>query len=294
MKSQILRGMGAAFIGVYALLFMVNPVQAQNKPLSFGLTPVMIDTNYGLIERWLNYLSRKLGEKVIATQRRSYQEILTLMKYGVVDFAWVCGYPYVMNEKILQLIAVPRHLGKPLYQSFLIVHADSKYQNLGDLRGKIHAFSDIDSNSGHLVPRYILSRINTTPEVFFSTYFFTYSHENVIRSVAAGLSDSGSVDGYIWSAINESNSRLAGKTRIIHRSDYYGFPPIVSLKSFPAEKKMRIRNVFIEMKNDAEGVKILSELYLDGFTAEKSSLFDGIRKIKAKVENFQNQNVANN
>ncbi|MCH5367586.1 PhnD/SsuA/transferrin family substrate-binding protein, partial [Escherichia fergusonii] len=79
---------------------------------------------------------------------------------------------------------------KPLYQSYLIVDRDRKANDLADLKGDIHAFSDPDSNSGFLVTRAALAERALRPESFFTKAFFTYGHRNVIRAVASGLAGS--------------------------------------------------------------------------------------------------------
>lgn len=250
-----------------------------DKAITIGLTPVIVNTNIGFQQRWQSYLSRKLREPVKFYQRRSYQEITDMLKYGALDFAWICGYPYVVNKSELQLVVVPLYKGVPLYQSYLIVPKNSAVTSLDMLKGKIHSFSDVDSNSGHIVPRHWLYQMGTTPEQFFSQYIFTYSHENVIRAVASGVTDSGNVDGYVWDVINKTTPQLKGKTKVIRRSEFYGFPPIVAMKNFPRAMLQRVRKVLLGMSKDPEGKGILAELHLDGFSNEDDSIFDGIARI---------------
>ena len=249
------------------------------KAITIGLTPVIVNTNIGFQKRWQSYLSRKLRERVQFHQRRSYQEITVMLKYGALDFAWICGYPYVVNRSEFQLVVVPLYKGVPLYQSYLIVPSDSAATSLDMLKGKIHSFSDVDSNSGHIVPRHWLYKMGTTPEQFFSQYIFTSSHENVIRAVASGVTDSGNVDGYVWDVINKTIPQLKGKTKVIRRSDFYGFPPIVAMKNFPPAMLQRVRKVLLGMSKDPEGRGILAELHLDGFSNEDDSIFDSIAQI---------------
>lgn len=252
--------------------------------VTFGLTPVIVDTNISFQKNWKRYLSRKIGEPVKFILRRSYQEIMVMLKYGEIDIAWICGYPFVTNQSELQLVAVPLFNGIPYYQSYLIVPSHSRATTLEMLKGKTHSFSDVDSNSGHIVPRYWLAQMDTTPEDFFSKYIFTYSHENVIRSVAHGITDGGNVDGYVWEVINKTDPELRGKTKVIRRSDFYGFPPIVAMKTFPGEMVEKIRKVLLGMSGDPEGQKILAHLHLDGFSEEDKSIFEGIRIISRKIK----------
>ncbi|WP_311787975.1 PhnD/SsuA/transferrin family substrate-binding protein [Ferirhizobium litorale] len=77
--------------------------------------------------------------------------------------------------------------GCPLYQSYLIVGADSVATSFDDCKGQIHAFSDPDSNSGYLVTKAYLAQPHLSEDRLFRKSFFTYGHRNVIRAVASAL-----------------------------------------------------------------------------------------------------------
>ena len=150
---------------------------------------------------------------------------------GQLDAAWVCDDPYVQHEDQFALLAVPLYRNEPLYQTYVIVSEGSKAQSFDEIRGTVHAFSDPDSTSGFLVTRSLLALRHTTPAQFFRTFFFTYGHRNVVRAVATGLAESGSIDGYVWDVMREREPELIDKTRVVYTSEKLGFPPIVGLKS---------------------------------------------------------------
>ena len=60
-------------------------------------------------------------------------------------------------------------------------------------------------NSGFLVTRALLAEHKLLPAGFFSRTFFTYGHRNVIRAVGSRLAQSGSVDGYVYEVMRETN-----------------------------------------------------------------------------------------
>jgi phosphonate transport system substrate-binding protein len=186
--------------------------------LRFGLTPVFLDSDTDLLAALERYLSGRLERPVVLIKRRTYQEITTLLMTGQLDAAWICGFPYVQFRSQLALVAVPLYRNQPFYQSYVIVHESDPSAGLDDLRGQVHAFSDPDSNSGFLVTRYLLATMKETPASFFRRSFFTYSHRNVVRAVASGLAQGGSVDGYVWDVIAEVDPDLVARTRVLHRS----------------------------------------------------------------------------
>lgn len=270
-RRSVLKGAALAMIATLAA-----PVRA-DETVTFGLTPVMLESDLRLLASLEQYLHQALHEPVNLVKRRTYQEITAMLLSGQLDAAWVCGFPYVQHQDQLDLLAVPLYHGRPLYQSYVIVNEKSDAQSFDDLRGRIHAFSDPDSNSGFLVTRHLLTLRHTTPTAFFKTFFFTYGHRNVVRAVAAGLAESGSVDGYVWDVVSDREPELASKTRVIRRSELLGFPPVVAFRGARnAGRSERIASALIGMPSDPLGREVLDMLALDGFSRESPRLFDTI------------------
>jgi phosphonate transport system substrate-binding protein len=179
----------------------------------------------------------------------------------------------------MRVLAVPVYQGAPLYRAYLLAAAGRAATQMADLRGDIHAFSDPDSNSGHLVTRARLAEMNAEPDTFFRRTLFTYGHRNVIRAVASGLAQSGSVDGYVWDVIAELEPKLASATRVVMRSEPMGFPPVVASSTGDAAVASAISQALLTMRSSAKGRNILGTLRLDGFTAGEPGLYRGIEAL---------------
>ncbi len=255
---------------------------AADEPFKFGLTPVFLSNDIELLGHLRTYLAAKIGGPVELVTRRTYQEITALLVSGQIQSAWICGYPYVQFKADLDLVATPIWHGRPLYQSYLIAAANWHVEDWTGLKGDVHAFSDPDSNSGFLVTRALLAENKFAPAGFFSRTFFTYGHRNVIRAVAAGLAQSGSVDGYVYEVMRETEPGLISQTRIVRKSEWLGFPPIASPRSLSNDPRIKaLQQALVAMTADPESKKVLALLRLDGFLATDPSLFD---TIAAKVE----------
>ena len=140
-----------------ALARQVEPVSQNSGPIRIGTTAVILDDQVAFLNDWQRYLEQRLARDVIFVQRGSYREITALINSDQLDIAWVCGYPYVANRATMRLLAMPLYNHKPLYQSYLIVpRADTTTQSYAGLKGKIFAYSDPNSNSGFLVPQYLI------------------------------------------------------------------------------------------------------------------------------------------
>jgi phosphonate transport system substrate-binding protein len=246
-------------------------------PLRFGLTPVFLTSDTALLSGLESYLSRSCGRPVELVQRRTYQEITALLLSQQLDAAWICGFPYVKYRDQLNLLAIPAWRGRPLYQSYLIVGRDRPATRVEDLAGDIHAFSDPDSNSGYLATAALLVERQATLDSFFRKHFYTYGHRNVVRAVASGLAESGSVDGYVWEVMQEIEPELANGTRVLHRSDWLGFPPVASAAELASAAGTRaLAASLLRMGADPDGSQVLALLRLDGFVAPRPGLYRGI------------------
>ena len=267
-RRQALAGLLAASV------FRPAKSQGADETVSIGLNPLFLDSDIELLSLLQSYLAGRLDRSVQLLKRRTYQEITALLLSGQLDAAWVCDDPYVQHEDQLALLAVPLYRNEPLYQTYVIVSEGSKAQTFDDIRGTVHAFSDPDSTSGFLVTRHLLALRHTTPAQFFRAFFFTYGHRNVVRAVASGLAESGSIDGYVWDIMREREPGLIDRTRVVYRSEKLGFPPIVGLKSVSDTALAKaISAAFIEMPTSLLGRQILSILELDGFTRADPGLY---------------------
>ncbi len=276
---------GLAGAGVSSLL--PRRLAAAGGEVRIGLTPVLLSSDLDLLTWLRKYLAAALQRPVTLVARRTYQEITALLLSGHLDAAWICGYPYVQYRDRLALLAVPVWRGKPLYQSYLIVDRNRAAKSILDLRGDIHAFSDPDSNSGHLVTQAALAEIGETSDTFFRKAFYTFSHRNVVRAVASGLAESGSVDGYVWEVMSEIEPELTSETRILRKSELLGFPPIACAKTLAGTPlAASIRRAFVDMHDDADGRELLAMLRLDGFTPGDPHLFDDIAQKYALVRSL--------
>jgi phosphonate transport system substrate-binding protein len=240
---------------------------------------------FGYYRQLLDYIGEKLGREVQFIQRKTYGEINELLGIGQIDLAFICSGPYAAGKKKyeLELVATPQVQKSRYYQSYLIVNKASQFKRLEDLKGRVFAFTDPESNTGKLVPTYWLYEIGEQPETYFSKTIYTYSHDNSILAVAKALVDGAAIDGLIWEYYNQKDPVFTSRTRIIRKSEPYGIPPIVASKFLSSELKDRIRQLFFEMHLDPRGQKILNELMIDRFLEPRDEWYDSIRQMELKI-----------
>ena len=248
----------------------------------------MITPKEGLAyyRHFLDYIEEKSGQKVDFVDRDGYAEINDMIRKGELEAAFVCSGPYVdgHNEFGMELLVAPQAYGETVYYSYIIVAKNSAIKNFDDLRGKSFAFADPLSNSGKLVPTYMLSRMNETPDTFFSRYIFTYKHDKSIQAVAQGVVDGSAVDSLIWEYLNRTNPEFTSKTRIIRKSPPYAIPPVVVPKSLDPLIKEKLKQIFLNAHNDKKGRELLSKMMIDKFVVIDDSAYDSVREMKSWLE----------
>ena len=260
--------------------------EPESAPLKVAVAAIISPKEtFAYYRQLLDYIGHKLGRDIHFIQRKTYGEINELLARSQIDMAFICSGPYVVGKEKhgFELLATPEVQNSHFYHSYLIVHKNSSFQKLEDLRNQVFAFTDPDSNTGKLVPTYWLSLMNEQPETFFKKTIYTYSHDNAIMAVAKGLVDGAAVDGLIWEYYQGKNPVFTSETRIIRKSEPYGIPPLVASKSLPFETKTKIRQALFDMHQDPNGKKIISELMIDRFVSPRDEWYDSIRNINLKL-----------
>ena len=270
-----------------------NPVEKKNdRPTLRVAVAAMISPKETAIyyRELIDYLAAKIDHNVELIQRKTYLEVNELLAKRRIDLAFICTGPYVSGADRygIEAVATPIVRGKPFYHSYLIVNKDSALQSLTDLKGKDFAFTDPESNTGALVPRYWLRQLGAEPETFFRNFTYTYSHDNAIMAVAKNLVDGAAVDGHMWEYYQQRNAFYSSKTRIIKKSEPFGSPPLVVSRALDPSMKIVLTKMILSMHEDPEGQRILRELMIDHFASPDPEWYAPVKAMlerKTIVEN---------
>lgn len=253
------------------------PSAFASRTLRFGMTPAFLNDQHVVLADWRKYLEEKLATPIEFVQRDSYRETMDLLQQGKLDFVWLCDYPFVYLKDLVRLMVIPLNEGRPYYRSYLIVGADDqKRKSMADLKGAVFAFADPYSNTGYLAPRYRIRELGENPASFFRKTFFTWSHRKVVEAVARGYAEGGAVDSFVWDSLVRVKPELARRTRIIERSEEYGFPPVAAHRSVSAQDFSRMQQALLQMPNDPAGQALLKRLNIDGFVVGDRSMYDSV------------------
>jgi phosphonate transport system substrate-binding protein len=273
-------------IDLNRLYSLATPVSQEVIPLRLAVAAVI--SPKGTLESYQSlqeYLSKRLQRPVELVQRANYKEVNELIEAGEVDVAFVCTGAYIKGVKDfgMEILAAPEINGDTVYHSWLIVPLDSPYQSIEDLEGKTFAFTDPLSYTGRIYPTYLVQQLGKHPEDYFEKIFYTYSHDAAIHAVADGLADGAAIDNLIYLYLLEREPEIQEKVRIIHRSDPFGIPPIVTSPAIRPQLKAEVIEILLNMHQDDEGLEALRILGIDRFVLIDEEAYTSVFELEANV-----------
>lgn len=270
------------FVDLTQRQVLTRDLRAEVEPLRMAVAAVLspegnIDNYTGLAR----YLGDHLGRPVELVQRRTYAEINDLVAAGSVDLAFVCTSAYVAgaDRGEMELLVVPEVNSEKVYYSSVIVAATSEVEAVSDLEGKVFAFTDPMSHTGRVYPTYLLQQLGFEPDSFFSSSFFTYSHDKAIEAVADGVADGAAVDSLVLDYAFARDRSLQDRLKIIHRSPAFGIPPVVVPVELPLELRQRLEQALLGLGTSPAGRAILIEIGVDRFVIGDDGDYEGVRAL---------------
>jgi phosphonate transport system substrate-binding protein len=170
------------------------------------------------------------------------------LEAGRIDLAFICSPPVIWLGGAVEAIAAPvladaRFGGKPLYSSEVIVHRDSPFQSLEDLRGARWAINEPSSWSGYWVT---LERVGSWD--FFGEVVEAGFHERALRMVAEGGVDGSAIDCHVLGVILRNDPEVAAKLRVVETLGPAPSQPIVVRRGLDADTKTRIRERLLGLR----------------------------------------------
>jgi phosphonate transport system substrate-binding protein len=278
-----------AFAAVLLAALLAPPVAEAGEPsLQIGVAAMISPReSFAFYDALIAYVGRQAGRHADMVQYSTYDEMDTALERRALDYAFICSGPYVRDRAKfgVELLAAPQAHGKPFYYAYVIVPAAGPARSLADLRGKRFAFTDPRSNTGRLVPEYLVVReFKVAPEAFFGTSKYTGSHDRSIDEVNAGAVDGASVDSLIFDYIAARSPERVKNVRIVAKSIPFGIPPFVAVKGAEPKLRARIQQVLLEMHADPEGKRILDGIMVDRFIVPVDSNYDAVRDMETWLE----------
>jgi ABC-type phosphate/phosphonate transport system substrate-binding protein len=169
----------------------------------------------------------------------------------------VCGYP-------LQTIfrGQAHVLGAPVYSAahchaarhagVFLVHRDSRFHRLADLRGCRFVYNSRHSNSGMNLPRLAIAEIADGRAPFFASIAETHTQPGNIERVAGGEADATCVDCVTYAFFCRHRPKTAERVRVLAVTQSTPSIPFVTSIATPDDVKAGLRDALSAAARSAE------------------------------------------
>lgn len=227
-----------------------------------------------------------------------YTTPTALQRDGEIQDHWVnddlllsqtCGLPFVTHlEDKISLIGTPAYgidCGAGSYYSVIVVHKDSDFEQIEDLKGHIFAYNGKGSQSGYAALLHTLSSIENAPEHFQSSVR-SGAHRSSIKLIAGGQAEFGAIDAVTWE-LALRHEPAAENLRIITYTEPTPTLPFITAKRTPRDLDKLHMAVVDAMVSLDETTR--EALLLIGFAPTKSSDY---QVIKDRLKNVKKMDAS--
>ncbi len=271
-----------------ALTAAAIPAQAAaGATVQLNFSGVILDQGSNpLLEQFTRWLAIHADYPLQTAYTENYQAITDHLRQHPTALAWTCGAPFAEDHPRdgQILLAVPLFHGQPTYHSITITRAGRSEQSLFDFKGQVLAYSDPRSNSGFVVPSFVLHQQGQDIHKFFRLLLNTGLHEASIEAVINGLADVANVDEYILQQYMKTHPQSRSRIQQLKSYGPYPFTPLVAGRNTPPAAVKRLQQALVDMAQDREGKQILDQLGLDGFVIKPATFYQPIAAMLSALQ----------
>ncbi|MFC4769335.1 phosphate/phosphite/phosphonate ABC transporter substrate-binding protein [Effusibacillus consociatus] len=235
-------------------------------------------------EKLQQYLSEKIGQKVVVQDYPDYNGVVEALNAGKIQLAYLGPLTYVIahHQSGAKPVVAKTAGGKPFYYSYIIVPADSQLNSIDDLvknaKDIKFAFGDANSTSGSLVPGAELRKQGLFTDKSnhkFKELHYTGSHDITAKSVGSKKVDAGAIDSAYFDKLIAKGEIKKEDYKIIWKSsELYQYPFAVN-KDVSDDMVKKLQDAFVNLKDK----EVLDAFAADGFVVTKDNDYAAIRKV---------------
>ena len=265
---------------VWAMMFffIATLVHAEPGPpeLTLGITPQHLPAE--LAKLWgpiCQYLSSRTAYAIKFKTEKDLQTFWQQTNAGAFDLVYITPPRYVSAHTAAGYVAFAKEDDSPLV-GIIVVRKNDGPARIEELQGTKLAVPNLVAFGAAQIPQSYLrgKGVNVT-------LVAVNNHESVFRTVEKGLYPAGASNLRIFGMLDPA---MQSQFRILWKSE--PLPPF----AFAAHPRVshqaveRIQKALVEMNENAEGRALLGPLNIKGIVRAQDFDYDGMRKMKLKLE----------
>lgn len=243
-------------------------------------------------------LGDKLGIPVHVTVSPDYNTIVEAMASKQVDVGFLPPNAYVLahdKKKAADLLLQAQRYGVKdetgedttdkvdFYKAMIVVKKDSPIQSLKDLKGKKIGWQNVTSSAGYVFPAAELKKEGVDPDKDVQGVTIK-GHDAAIMALLNGQVDAVAVFQDARNTVKKDVPDVFEKTRVLHYTAKIPNDTVSVRNDMDQSWRDKISQAFIDITNDAEGAKIIKDIYTHvGYVAGDDKNFDPVREYAEAV-----------
>lgn len=243
-------------------IFMISGCSKEKKEDKLVMAIMSSESSDETETTWFddlsNYIEEKVGIPLEIYEVGSYEAGIEALRTGKADINLFSAFSYYLaNQRadIEPIASVTVEGLSDLGNSLIVTRADSDISTIQDLKGRSFAFVDPASTSGHIAPKYFLTKefdvsVQELERDIFSQIAFAGGHDSSIIGVINGQYDAGSCVKLLVSRltdagiINEKDFKVIAETSLEG-----GNAALVIRKEISDTLKKQLAEAFISYDN---------------------------------------------
>lgn len=263
------------------LALLLAGVSALADPLQLGIFPRRdAATTAKLFQPLADYLEAALGMPVTLEMSPDFDTFLARLNERRYDLVHMNQYDYVMNHEKLRYDAIAQNeeFGEASIRGAIYVRHDSGITRLQQLRGKKILFGGgTRAMMSYIVPTYLLRQAGLQPGDYQESY--ASNPPNAVLATFLKQADAGGA-GEVVRRLPLITSKIdVEELDVIAVSEPLTHLPWAIKRELPTQLKQRIRALLVDLKQSAEGRRILEQAHLTAFNPVRDEDYDVHRKI---------------
>jgi len=249
------------------LIFAINP---------YKTTPELQRIHADLIK----YLEKALDKEIIFVVSKDYNHLITLIEQGSVDIASISPKLFAtlrLKEPEAHYLATIKFADKQgnvrsSYHGLIVTLSESSIQTFADLKGKSFGFTDIDSTSGYLYPRFMMRQNGIDPAKDLGKIYMLKKHPKIIQALFEKSIEAGAVVDGVYRALSKEEKE---KIRILATSEEIPYDLMIASKQMDDALVTKIRALLLAFHATPS-----STFSIAGFEEKPLFLYDRLRDLE--------------
>lgn len=200
-------------------------------------------------------------------------------------FTQACGYDVAVDHAVhLRVVAAPCFMlpgcDAHYYSSYVLVHEDSDYAILSDLRGAMCAINNFTSHSGTNALRAMIAPLSRNGK-FFKDVVVSGGHTHSLQLLQNHRVDVVCVDCITFGLLDRYRPDALKDVRVLAQTPYAPAPPFVTSMRYGRVFTRKLQKALLNVLNDDANEPIRKDMCIGGVALVDNKIYDRLLEFES-------------